>query len=470
MLQPNFILIVADDMGYGDFGVFSDGRVHTPNLDRMVDEGLCLTQHYSGSPVCSPARAALLTGRYPHRTGALTPQEVRGMDRISVREQTMGDVFRAGGYATGLIGKWHNGALDDRYHPNARGFDEFVGFRGGWMDYWDWWIERNGTREWGDGRYLTDVFTAEAVDFVRRHQTHPFLLVLTYNAPHSPLHAPDEVTARYKAAGHSESVAITYAMIQQMDHGVGNILEELDTLGLAENTFISFSSDNGPAMRLRADQVPEGVSVDTDRPNAGFRGAKGSVYEGGIRVPWIARWPAGLSPVESSQLFHFTDWLPTLSAYADIEIPDNGLPLDGEDVRSRLTGEWTDDRVRFWQLNGWDPIYTLNAAMRDGDWKLVRPAAPLQASDERSQAAMDRYVEMDIRYKYHPDEVTELMDDTHPGIVVPDPLPAELYNVADDPFEETDLADAEPDRVSTMLSALEAWAEEVEHDRRKARP
>ena len=108
--------------------------------------------------------------------------------------------------------------------------------------------------------------------------------------------------------------------------------------------------------------------------------------------------------------------------------------------------------------------------MRDGDWKLVRPAVPLQAADERSQAAMDRYVEMDIRYKYHPDEVTELMDDPPPEIVVPDPLPAELYNVADDPFEETDLADAEPDRVSTMLSALEAWAEEIEHDRRQARP
>ena len=126
--KPNVVLMYADDMGYGDFGAFNDGYVRTPNLDQLMNESLCFSQHYSGSPVCAPARAALLTGRYPHRTGAVTPQEVRGLDRIATSEATIGDEFKAAGYATGMVGKWHNGALDDRYHPNARGFDEFGGF------------------------------------------------------------------------------------------------------------------------------------------------------------------------------------------------------------------------------------------------------------------------------------------------------------------------------------------------------
>jgi arylsulfatase A len=229
---PNVILIVADDMGYGDFGVFNDGPARTPHLDALVQQGLCLSQHYAGSPVCSPSRAALLTGRYPHRTGALTPMEVRGRDRIALDEVTIGDAYKHAGYATGLIGKWHNGAFDDRYHPNARGFDEFVGFRGGWMDYFNWWIERNGQRETADGRYLTDVFTAEAVDFVRRHRQQPFLLCVMYNAPHSPLQAPDEVVQPYVDAGMNPGVAITYAMNEIMDQGVGQIAETLEELGL----------------------------------------------------------------------------------------------------------------------------------------------------------------------------------------------------------------------------------------------
>jgi arylsulfatase A-like enzyme len=463
--RPNIILIVADDMGYGDFGVFSEGRVKTPNLDHLVDQSLCLTQHYSGSPVCSPARATLLTGRYPHRTGAITPQEIRGLDRISLEEVTIGDTFKSSGYATGLIGKWHNGALDDRHHPNARGFDEFVGFRGGWMDYWDWRIERNGTPEQSDGRYLTDVFTAEAISFVGRHKAEPFLLCLMYNAPHSPLQAPDKITARYIDAGCMESVAMTYAMIEQMDRGVGQLLSELDALGLAENTIVSFTSDNGPAMRLRADQVPEGVSIDTNRPNAGFRGAKGSVYEGGIRVPMILRWPNGLGTGRCDELIHFTDWLPTLASATDAGLLEHSHPLDGQDVLQTLRGEPANPGPRFWQWNGYTPVYTSNAAMRDGDWKLVRPALAITPADEAARIAMDRYVELDIAYKYHPETVTELMSDPEPNRIIPDALPPELYDIASDPFEKTDLAMREPDRLSAMLSSLESWCEEVEHER-----
>jgi arylsulfatase B len=135
--RPNLVVIVADDMGYGDIGAFGNAAVQTPALDALAAEGLVLTQHYSASPVCAPARAGLLTGRYPHRTGAIDTLEGRGLDRLALRESTIADALKAAGYATGLIGKWHPGALDTRYHPNRRGFEQFAGFRGGWQDYWE---------------------------------------------------------------------------------------------------------------------------------------------------------------------------------------------------------------------------------------------------------------------------------------------------------------------------------------------
>ena len=315
--RPNIVLIVADDMGYGDFGLYSEGRVHTPALDALAECSLRLTQHYAGSPVCSPSRAALLTGRYPHRTGAITPQETLGYDRIALGETTIADSLRAAGYATGLVGKWHNGALDPAYHPNNRGFDEFAGFRGGWMDYYDWWLDRNGSISKSDGRYLTDVLTEEAVSFISRHHAEPFFLAVPYNAPHSPLQAPEEVVRSYEERGFSRGVAITYAMIEVMDRGVASIQQALDDAGLSENTMFMFTSDNGPSFMLRDDQVPEGVSIDTTRFNCGLNGEKAYAYEGGIRVPMLLNWPAGLpQDRDVSTLIHFADWLPTLLAAA----------------------------------------------------------------------------------------------------------------------------------------------------------
>ena len=210
--RPNVVLIVADDMGYGDLGLFNDGRSSTPNIDAIASAGVCLTQHYSGSPVCAPSRAALLTGRYPQRMGAIDTLHGRGLDRMALSETTMADVFKAAGYGTGLVGKWHNGALDRRFHPNARGFDEFVGFSGGLSDYYDYALDLNGVEVEGDGRYLTDVLTGHALTFVRRHADVPFFLVVAYNAPHFPMQAPEEIVARYTDAGETLGAALTYAM------------------------------------------------------------------------------------------------------------------------------------------------------------------------------------------------------------------------------------------------------------------
>src|SRR5271155_2870028 len=286
--QPNIVLILADDMGYGDFGCFNYGASRTPTLDHLVRDGVCLTQHYSASPVCAPARASLMTGRYPHRTGVIDTLETRGLDRLALREVTIAELLKRTGYATGLVGKWHNGAYDSRYHPNRRGFDEFAGFSGGWQPYYQWNLDRNGSISRADGRYLTDVFTDEATDFIRRHRGDPFFLYLAYNAPHFPFEAPEDDAAPYKASGNfTPAVSQIYAMIECMDRGIARVLDALDQTGLADNTLVMFSSDNGPQFGGKGEMC-------TDRFNCGFAGSKLLVYEGGIRLPMVMRWPAGL--------------------------------------------------------------------------------------------------------------------------------------------------------------------------------
>ena len=153
--RPNIVFILADDMGYGDFSAFNNGLSRTPTLDGLVTEGVCLTQQYAASPVCNPSRAALMTGRYPHRTGSIDTLEYRGLERLALRETTLADVLKRADYATGLVGKWHLGAYDPRYHPNARGFREAVCFRGGMHDYYAWRLEYNDSVKRADGRYLT---------------------------------------------------------------------------------------------------------------------------------------------------------------------------------------------------------------------------------------------------------------------------------------------------------------------------
>lgn len=455
MSKPNIILIVADDMGYGDFGVFNTGHARTPVLDSLVAQGVCLTQHYSASAVCAPARAALLTGRYPHRTGAIDTLEGRGLDRLALRETTLADLLKAGGYATGLVGKWHNGALDPRYHPNRRGFDEFAGFRGGWQDYYQWRLDYNGTYRPADGRYLTDVFTDEAVQFVERHQNEAFFLHLAYNAPHFPLQAPAVDIHPYAETGqYTSAVSTIYAMNEHMNAGVGRLLETLDRLSLAENTIVIFTSDNGPQMSGTGE-------MNTTRFNCQFNGAKGNVYEGGIRVPLIIRWPDGLTGGRyADSMVHYTDWLPTLLAAAGLEIPE-GLKLDGHNVLPVLQGEsHRISPVRFWQWNRYTPLITCNAAMRDGDWKLVRPAI------REAMVVSDEDLRIDHALKYQPDSITDITHSSEPVRNVPSPPPSQLYNLADDPHEKHDVAAEEPLRVNRMVEALEHWFQDVETERR----
>ena len=460
--RPNILLILADDMGWGDFGCFGDGSARTPTLDHLVATGLCLTQHYSASPVCAPARASLLTGRYPHRTGAVDTTEMRGLDRMAPSEVTLAEPLRAAGYATGLVGKWHNGALDPRHHPTARGFAEFAGFCGGWSPYFGWTIERGTSPATptvkDDGRYLTDVFTEEAVAFLERHRAEPFFLFLSYNAPHYPFQSRPEDFAPYaERGGMTKAVCHIRAMIERMDAGIARVLDALDHLGLADDTLVLFTSDNGPQMHGAGD-------MDTTRFNCGHRGAKPLVYEGGIKLPMVLRWPAGLDGGGRTldAMVHFTDWLPTLLAVAGAAPPRDRL-LDGVDVIPLLQGEHgrVNER-RFWQWNRYVPHGECNAAMRDGAWKLVRPAI-----DELMQVTPEDMA-IDVAAKFDRETYDAVSRDPLPEQPAVTPPPAQLFDLARDPGETTDLAAREPERVRRMEADLARWFEAVEIDRRAA--
>ena len=449
--RPNVVVILSDDQGYGDLGVYGNPVLHTPHLDALAGHGVRLDQHYSGAPLCAPARAALLTGRYHQRTGALSVESNRGMDRIAPREATVADLFKAAGYATGMVGKWHNGVFDRRYHPQARGFDEFVGFLNGGMHYWRWILDRGGTPWRSDGRYLTDVFTDEAVGFVRRHRAEPFFLYLAYNAPHAPLEAPrEDVRAFAEHGGFSDTVSTLYGMIRRLDCGVGRVMEALDALGLADNTVVLFTSDNGPLL-----------GGDYRRYNGPFRGAKNLVLEGGIRVPAMLRWPAG---VPGGRVFrgmaHFTDWLPTLLAACGVtERPERAL--DGVNLLPVLAGDGAAvPRTRlFWQHNRNRPVRNCNAAMRDGDWKLVWPYPP----EARYKSAEDtRWYER----MFTEPHFTAPIEQTVLDRPVPAPERPQLFNLADDPGEEVDLSERHPARRARMERELETWFDAVEAERR----
>ncbi len=450
MSKPNIILIIADDMGYGDFGVFNDQISCTPTLDSLVDEGVCLTQHYSAAPVCTPARAALMTGRYSHRTGSIDTLEACGLDRLRLDETTMADVLGGASYATGLIGKWHNGALDRRYHPRSRGFQEFVGFQGGWNPFYRYRLDRNGSIEYGDGQtYLTDVFSDAALDFIERHQREPFFLQLAYNAPHFPLEAPDTLARKYVEMGFSLGVSLIYAMIEVMDAGIGRIGEKLDDLGIADNTILIFTSDNGPAFG-------NWNGFSQTRYNYGFNGSKGNTYEGGIRVPLIIRWNDGLDGGKRiSGMAHFTDWFPTLLNMAQVDAPAE-LALDGVDIAPVLRGDGgADYPQRCWQWNRYVPLGNCNAAIRDGDWKLLRPRIAEAMEVSPVDTAHDHAV------KYFPERYDDIVRASAPVQAIPDPPPPLLFNIAEDPFERQDLAEQQPQRVARMEAELERWFVDV---------
>ena len=424
--RPNVILILADDMAPGDLASRNGGLSTTPHLDAFATESAVFSSAYSASPVCSPARASLLTGRYPHRTGPVSLNQIKHpeLTRLKLDETTLADRFRANGYRTGLVGKWHLGLGDD-YHPRKRGFEEFVGFLDGtYVDtYFDYRLEHDGEdRSYSDGPYLTDVLSDEAIAFVRGHRDAPFFLHLAHYAPHRPLSAPPDLVARYSAKGLHEDTAQVYAMIEIMDRGIGALLDELDALGLAEKTIVIFASDNGPD------------SIIAPRANAPYRGTKYMVNEGGIRVPFFVRWKGRISPSEIADPIHFADVVPTLIEICGLTEDRNQLPLDGVSI-ARLLGlsesGFSLPRQRFWQWNRLHPRITHNGSVREGKWKLIQPFVT----------------------KNYPKG--------------PSDLPYRLYDIESDPGEATDLSGMHPEIARQLYSDYRNWFQAVELDRKR---
>ena len=345
--RPNIVIILADDQGWGDLSIQGNTNLSTPNIDSLARTGTML-EHFYVCPVCSPTRAEFLTGRY-HPRGGVSGVST-GEERLNLDEQTIAELFKAAGYATAAFGKWHNGTQYP-YHPNARGFDEFYGFCSGhWGTYFDPPLEHNGRLVRGRG-YLVDDLTDHAMDFIAANKDRPFFCYVPFNIPHSPMQVPDRFFNTLMARKFSlratrpavEDIAFTraaLAMCENMDWNVGRILQQLDTLKLAENTIVIYFSDNGP---------------NSNRWNGGMRGIKGSTDEGGVRSPFFIRWPGRIpGGARVPHIAGAIDLLPTLTDLAGIPAATR-KPLDGVSLKPLLLGaaaSWPDRMIfSHWNRN-----------------------------------------------------------------------------------------------------------------------
>ncbi|MBL9215607.1 MAG: arylsulfatase [Opitutaceae bacterium] len=415
-VRPNLVFIMADDLGYGDLGCFGSALIRTPNLDRLAQQGTRFTHFYAGAPVCAPSRAVLLTGLHTGhaRIRGNSPEvggELESFDggreggiRLSFtrNEYTLATHLRSAGYATGATGKWGVGEPGSEGTPEKHGFDEWYGYlnQNHAPYYYTDYLWRNDRREPipenAGGRhavYSNDLMADFSIDFVRRHRDQPFFLYLAYTLPHARFEVPD--LGAYAAENWPEEAKIYAAMVTRLDGYVGRLMAELDRLGLADRTVIFFTSDNGPAKK------PHGHLFNSA---PGLRGIKGDVYEGGIRVPMIVRWP-GRVPAgrTSTEPWMAMDVFPTLAELAGAP-PRAGL--DGRSVAAVLTdpAATLGERPLYWEA----PLDRLYQAVRLGRWKAVR-------------GGLDQ--------------------------------PLELYDLAADPGEKVNVAGRE----KTVVADLERW-------------
>lgn len=361
--KPNVLIIVADDLGYGDLG-FQGGRdVPTPNLDRLAQSGTRLTNGYVSCPVCSPTRAGLSTGRYQQRFGhELNPGPARGANDqefgLPLTEITLASLFQKGGYRTGLVGKWHLGAAP-QFHPLERGYDEFYGFLGGAHSYTSEAKQPRapifrGKEPISEPEYLTDAFGQEAASFVERNAAKPFLLFLTFNAVHTPLQATAAKLEQFQKITDAKRRPYA-AMLSSLDDAVGKVLGQLDQSGVADNTLVVFISDNGGPTQANGSQ------------NTPLNGVKATVWEGGIRVPYVVRWPGKVAAGKTfDQPAISLDIFPTALAAAGIAAPSD-RKIDGVDLIPYLNGEKTSPPhdALYWRFGE-------QHAIRKGSFKLLK--------------------------------------------------------------------------------------------------
>ncbi len=384
---PNIIYMLADDLGYAELGSYGQKWIKTPHLDRLAKEGIRLTQHYSGQAVCAPARCVLLTGKHTGRSFIRDNKEVKpeGQWPLAKDEVTIAEALKQKGYATAAIGKWGLGMVGTVGDPNQQGFDLFYGFncqRHAHNHYPRYLrknqeivkLEGNDRTLYGE-QFSQDLFTEEALKFIDSNKEKPFFLYMPFAIPHLSIQVPEESLAEYKGKIPEEDYvhrgylkhpfprAGYAAMITHMDRDIGKILKKIESLGLKDNTLVIFTSDNGPTFRRL------GGSDSAFFKSAGpFKGLKGSLYEGGIRVPFIARWPGKIKPnTVSHHVSAFWDMFPTFCEVAGVQAPKG---LDGISFLPALLGDpiQIQHEYLYWEF----PSYGGQQAIRMGQWKGIR--------------------------------------------------------------------------------------------------
>ncbi|MDP7250728.1 MAG: sulfatase-like hydrolase/transferase [Planctomycetota bacterium] len=382
--RPNILIILADDHGYGDVTCYGGPNLQTPNLDRIAESGMRFTRFYANSSVCSPSRAALMTGRYPDLVGVpgvIRTHPENNWGYFDPAAITLPQMMGRAGYTTALFGKWHLG-LDAGSHPCARGFEHFRGFLGDMMD--DYYTHlrhgfnymRQGEVEIHPEGHATDLFTDWSCEFIREQQEsdRPFFLYLAYNAPHTPIQPPDNWVAKVKAREPevSDRRAQYVALVEHMDSGIGRVLETLEETGALANTLVVYTSDNGGQANVGAFNGP-------------LRGQKGDMYEGGIRVPACAMWPGNIQAgAETDQIAILMDLLPTACELAGVDVDHQ---IEGRSILPTLLNEKQnfDDRSLYWirKEGNHDFLGLDQHAIRHGDLKLLhnRPFLPLEMYD-----------------------------------------------------------------------------------------
>ncbi len=420
-IAPNVLLILTDDQGYGDLGFHGNDKIDTPTLDQLARDSVRF-ENFFVCPYCTPTRAALLTGRYPLRTGAAAV--TRGLETVRSQEATIAEVLRQAGYATGCFGKWHIG---EHYpnHPNGQGFDEYFGMpQGNWDNYFNPRLDHNGKPVATRG-YITDVITDYALRFIQQHHDQPFFCYVPYNAPHTPHQVPDRYFDKYTARGFGPREAAIYGMIENIDENVQRLLGKLDQLQIADQTIVFFLSDNGP-------EGPEG-----SRYNAGMRGMKGTVHEGGMRVPLFVRWPGRLTPGKTiDPIAAHVDLLPTIAELCGVRNPKT-LPLDGRSLVPLLTGTTATGTTRIGTTQRWpDRMFFARTA----GWRSVLSFTEPEVHDLHTIGKTVR---------------TQRWRAVNKGDAW------QLFDMLQDPSERHDVAAAQPATTQRLADAYEAWFTDV---------
>jgi arylsulfatase A-like enzyme len=407
--RPNIIFILADDMGYGDAGCYGQKLIHTPNLDRLAAEGVRFTQAYAGTTVCAPTRCALMTGKHIGHAAIRANREVapEGQEPLPAGTFTVAQLLKNAGYATGVFGKWALGYVDSTGAPDKMGVDSFFGYNCQRLahNYYPDHLWRNHERVELDGKtYSHDLIAREAMKWVRGHAKESFFLYLPFTIPHPQFEVPD--LGDYAGAPWPETQKKYAAMISRMDASIGQLLALLKELKIDDNTLVFFSSDQG------ADNP--GV-LDTFRSNGPFRGTKRTMYEGGLRVPMLARWPGHIRPgTMNATQWAFYDFLPTVAELAGQLLPPS-VKSDGVSiVPALLEGQTMNREFLYWELH--EGVFI--QAARVGDWKGVRngPEKPVELYDLSKDAAESRDVAA-----AHPDvvgQIQEILKREH----IPNPL------------------------------------------------